>query len=137
MADVRSGAGAIGLMQLMPATAQETASKIGRPGLQSSTLLEPSNNIELGTAYLAAVLDRFRGSEVLTTAGYNAGPGRSRRWQPRARPLEADVWIDSVPFRETRKYLRGVLSYTVVYDYRLGRKPRDLLKWIGKIPTKG
>ena len=127
MRDARSHAGAMGLMQLMPATARRVAKgHLGkRKAPRNKALLKPGTNIELGSAYLKHLLDRLEGSPVLATAAYNAGPRRVDKWLPE-RDLEADVWIDLVPFNETRRYLRSVLSYMVIYDKRLGREPKRL-----------
>ena len=136
MSEARSGAGAKGLMQLMPGTAREVAAKVGRSAPTSASLANPDLNIELGTAYLSELSQRFGQSPVLASAAYNAGPGRAQRWRPRTGALPADLWVDSVPFRETRRYLRRVLSYAMIYDYRLGRQPRQLLKWMGTVPAR-
>ena len=135
MADIGSSAGALGLMQLMPRTGRAVAKSIGRPRPSRSALLDPDRNIELGTAYLSQLLKQFR-HPVLVTASYNAGGSRARRWQPRARALAADIWIDTVPFTETRGYLKRVLSYTMVYDYRLGKTQRRLSDWMRAIPPR-
>jgi len=127
MRDARSHAGAMGLMQLMPATARSVAKQqLGKkkaPG--RSALLQPDTNIQLGSAYLRHLLDRLENSPVLATAAYNAGPHRVSKWLP-TRDLEADIWVDLVPFNETRRYLRRVLAYMVIYDKRLGRQPKRL-----------
>lgn len=133
MQGVRSSAGALGLMQLMPGTARYVAKRLGRASPSRSALLTPGVNVELGTTYMADLMTRFSRSPVLASAAYNAGPARSRRWQPRNQSLDADVWIENVPFRETRGYLRRVLAYTVLYDYQRQVAPRNLLDWIGAI----
>ena len=119
MADVRSRAGAVGLMQLMPATGRSTAeqAKIRYRGL--STLLVPETNIALGTHYLGAMLGRFVDNRVLATAAYNAGPHRVKGWLPKRGRIEADRWVDSIPFRETRHYVRRVLASEAVFYWRL------------------
>ncbi|MCP3869136.1 MAG: transglycosylase SLT domain-containing protein [Gammaproteobacteria bacterium] len=123
--DARSSAGALGLMQLMPATARQVARQLKHPLPRKNKLLQPSTNIELGTAYLGEVLDQLDNNVVLATAAYNAGPHRVRRWLP-DETIPADVWVDTIPFKETRRYTRRVLSYSVIYDKRLGKKPRRL-----------
>ncbi len=127
MRDARSHAGAMGLMQLMPATARSVAKQqLGKKrSPNKKALLKPDTNIELGSAYLKHLLDRLENSPVLATAAYNAGPHRVDKWLP-PRDLEADIWVDLVPFNETRRYLRRVLSYMVIYDKRLGRQPKRL-----------
>jgi soluble lytic murein transglycosylase len=121
MDDARSHAGARGLMQLMPATARAVARKAyGRKPPRPWELYEADLNIGLGTAYLRMVLDQLGDHTVLATAAYNAGPHRVRSWLP-DQAQEADVWIELVPFRETRGYLTRVLAYQVIYEHRLGR----------------
>jgi soluble lytic murein transglycosylase len=122
MADARSGAGALGLMQLMPRTAQALAKNAPMPAKDRKRLLDPSVNIRLGAAYLRKVLDDLGQHPVLATAAYNAGPHRVRSWLPQSGPIPADIWVETVPFVETRAYVRRVLAYTVFYDQRLGKK---------------
>ena len=124
--DARSPAGAMGLMQLMPRTAKQTASKAG-VAYKQRDLYSAAKNIELGSFYITELLQRFNGNRVLATAAYNAGPHRVNRWlRDTANTLPADVWIESIPFRETRKYVQNVLAYAVIYGYRTGTTP-DLL----------
>jgi soluble lytic murein transglycosylase len=123
----RSSAGATGLMQLMPATARHVARKYyGEPAPDRADLIDPEANVRLGTTYLRSVLDDLYGNPVLATAAYNAGPGRVRQWMPSYRDVDADIWVELVPFRETQDYLRKVLSYAVFYEHRLGRKPTPI-----------
>ena len=119
MRDVRSGAGAIGLMQLMPATGRQTARELKTPYRGRDTLIDPVANIQLGTRYLANMFDRFDSHPALATAAYNAGPARVTRWLPGPQPLDARVWIETIPFNETRRYVRRVLSSDVIFDWRL------------------
>ena len=126
MPDVSSSAGAIGLMQLMPATGKETARQAGIRYRGRISLVDPATNIELGTRYLGGMLDRFGGNPVLASAAYNAGPHRVSRWLPEEGQLPADVWIDSIPFRETRRYVRRVLSSDTVFDWRFDGEHRRL-----------
>lgn len=128
MPDARSHAGASGLMQLMPTTAKRVARRLPEPiRVTPAALHEPALNITLGSAYLREVLDRLYDNRVLATAAYNAGPHRVRKWLP-ARPMAADLWIESLPYQETRRYLRRVLTYTAIYQSRLGRRPEHLLE---------
>jgi soluble lytic murein transglycosylase len=123
----RSSAGATGLMQLMPATATYVARKhFGEPPPDRADLTDPEANVRLGTTYLRSVLDDLYGNPVLATAAYNAGPGRVKQWMPSFRDIDADIWVELVPFRETQDYLRKVLSYAVFYEHRLGRKPTPI-----------
>jgi len=122
-----SPAGARGLMQLMPATAREVAKRLGRPRPGKRDLLQPATNIPLGTAYLSRVYKRFNRNPVLATAAYNAGPGRVKQWLPR-RTLDADIWVETIPFDETRNYVKRVMGYTIIYEKRLGKKPGSIVK---------
>jgi soluble lytic murein transglycosylase len=123
--DARSQAGAIGLMQLMPATAKEVASKTRKQPLKANDLFRPEINIELGTSYLNQIFNQLQQNPVLATAAYNAGPSRVKKWLPE-QPQATDVWIETVPFSETREYLKRVLAYTVIYNHRLGNNPEQL-----------
>ncbi len=123
MHDVRSRVGATGLMQLMPATARKVARRLPEQiRVSSNALRKPDLNITLGSAYLREVLDGLYDNRVLATAAYNAGPHRVQRWLPE-RPMAADLWVELVPYGETRKYLKRVLSYTAIYQARLGQRP--------------
>ncbi|PCC98650.1 transglycosylase SLT domain-containing protein [Halopseudomonas pelagia] len=120
MADARSHAGAMGLMQLMPATARETAQRYGINLSNPNDVLIPERNIALGTAYLSQLHNQFQGNRVLASAAYNAGPGRVRQWTRDMQPLPSDIWIETIPFDETRTYVQSVLSYAVIYGNKLG-----------------
>ncbi len=136
MDDARSHAGAMGLMQLMPATARSVARQIlKRKPPRRHELMEPDINIALGSAYLKQMKGELGDSAVLATAAYNAGPHRVVRWLP-DRTLPADVWIELVPFDETRGYLRRVLAYTVIYEKRMGRTPTRLHKRLHPVPPQ-
>lgn len=118
----RSSAGAMGLMQLMPYTARQTAKKSGIKH-RDSYLLDPEYNIKLGSRYLKEQLDKFNGNRILAAAAYNAGPHRVNRWiKENSLSLPFDVWIESIPFRETRGYVQNVLAFSVIYAYRLGQE---------------
>jgi soluble lytic murein transglycosylase len=124
--EVRSQAGATGLMQLMPATASQVAQKHhGERPPSVQQLTEPARNIRLGTTYLRTQYERLRDNPVLATAAYNAGPGRVRQWMP-AQETEADIWVEMIPFRETQDYVRRVMAYAVFYDHRLGTPSRPI-----------
>ncbi|WP_405230452.1 transglycosylase SLT domain-containing protein [Lentisalinibacter sediminis] len=125
MADIRSSAGAIGVMQLMPATGRGTAQRARLRWRGYATLIDPPANIQLGTRYLAEVYERFDANPVLATAAYNAGPHRVERWLPEARSLPADIWIETIPFAETRSYVKRVLTADSIFSWRLtGRELR-------------
>jgi soluble lytic murein transglycosylase len=130
-----SGSGAIGLMQLMPSTAREVAQSLGLPPPARSRLFEPRLNIALGSSYLAHMQRRFGGNPVLATAAYNAGPARVDRWLPE-HAIDADLWIATIPFRETRGYVRRVLAYRLIYDQRLGVPIKPLHDIMGRIGKK-
>ena len=127
--DARSGVGASGLMQVMPATAKWTAKKIGMD-YSSAMLQDKDANLRLGTAYLKLVLDDFAGSQPLAAAAYNAGPGRSRRWRD-GPTLEAAVWAENIPFGETRDYVKKVLSNAAFYEALLDGRSASLKKRLG------
>ncbi|MGC2854125.1 lytic transglycosylase domain-containing protein [Novispirillum sp. DQ9] len=123
-ATVRSSAGAIGLMQIMPATAKLVAKQVGVPHNPES-LDTPAYNVRLGSAYLEDLVRRFSGSYPLALAGYNAGPGRPARWvrefgDPRRGDLDMIDWIEMIPFAETRNYVQRVMESVQVYRVRLG-----------------
>ncbi len=120
IASTRSAAGAGGLMQLMPRTATWTANKLGIADYKPERVYEPDVNAALGTGYLKMVLDEFGGSQALATAAYNAGPHRARRWREGA-AIDAAAWVETIPFTETRDYVKRVLSNAVVYSQRLGQ----------------
>lgn len=123
--DARSQAGALGLMQLMPSTGRLTGRKLKMPIRGNQALLKIENNLRLGVSYLKEVLGRNNGNEVLATASYNAGPNRVSSWMPE-HPMDADIWVETIPYGETRDYVKNVMSYTTVYDYRLGSHPERL-----------
>ena len=116
---IASKAGAIGLMQVMPATASHTAQKNGIPYSGKWQLTEPDTNLEIGSQYLADRLNEF-GHLAYAAAAYNAGPARVRQWQAQFAGLPLDEWIAQIPFNETRDYVKRVLEYEKVYEYRLG-----------------
>jgi soluble lytic murein transglycosylase len=124
-AGARSGAGALGLLQLMPGTAKEVAKKAGLSYSQGKLTSDPGYNATLGAHYLSEQLGRFSGSYVLTFAGYNAGPRRAQEWadrygDPRGKSVEHVVdWIERIPFTETRSYVQRVMENYQVYKMRL------------------
>ncbi len=128
--DARSGVGASGLMQVMPATARWTAKKIGLEGFTADQINNRDTNIAIGTAYLKLALDDFAGSMPMAAAAYNAGPSRPRSW--RNGPLmEAAAWAENVPFSETRDYVKKVLSNTTMYAAILTGQPQSLKARLG------
>ncbi|MFG5410124.1 lytic transglycosylase domain-containing protein [Piscinibacter sakaiensis] len=131
--DARSHVGASGLMQLMPATARWTANKIGLP-YSADLINDRDTNLLLGTSYLKLVLDDQGGSQALGAAAYNAGPNRLKRWRDGPR-LETAVWVENIPFNETRDYVKKVLSNALYYAARLGHPEQPLRGRLG--PTVG
>lgn len=117
----RSSAGARGLMQLMPATAEQTARRKGLK-FNPQDLYNPEHNIMLGSTYFHSLLERFNNNRILAMAAYNAGPYRVSRWiSDPAKERPFDVWIETIPYRETRGYVQNVLSFSVIYGYRMGQ----------------
>jgi len=130
IADAKSPAGAAGLMQILPSTARWVAKKIGMKGFQPSRVSRPEVNAALGAFYLRHVLDGFHGNPVLAAAAYNAGPGRARRWCD-TKPLEGAIYIETIPFAETRQYVKKVMANTVYYAALFGGEPRSLKSRLG------
>jgi soluble lytic murein transglycosylase len=133
--EARSGVGASGLMQVMPATARWTAKKIGLTGFKPQHLTDRDTNIAIGTGYLKLVLDDFAGSMPLAAAAYNAGPSRPRAWrgQSGSPSMEAAIWAETIPFTETRDYVKKVLANTTIYAAMLSGKTQSLKAKLGKV----
>jgi len=131
----RSGAGAQGLMQIMPATAKWIANQMRLDKRAHARVNDPETNIRFGTFYLKSLLDKLDGSPVLATAGYNAGPGRARRWQANT-TLEGAIYTETIPFTETREYVKKVLANAMYYSRRLGLPEGSLKERLGTIPAK-
>ena len=133
MRDVRSSAGAIGVMQLMPATGRQTAREIQYPYAGRTTLTNSASNIRLGTVYLGKMYDRFDENRVLATAAYNAGPHRVKSWLPESGYLDARIWIENIPFKETREYVRRVLTDEAIFHWRLTGQRRRISSELPRI----
>lgn len=132
--NAKSGVGASGLMQIMPATAQMVAKKIGLGTLSRDQLNDLDTNILLGTNYLSMIYNQFDGSAVLATAGYNAGPGRPRAWRQTLQGgVEGAIFAETIPFQETRDYVKNVLSNTVYYAALFEGRPQSLKARLGYI----
>lgn len=132
--DTVSGAGALGLMQLMPSTAR-LMSRTFKIGLKNNkALFEEGTNIRLGSAYLADLAKRFKQHPVLMAGAYNAGPRQIKRWMNSFNGDDVDRFIETIPWQETRNYLKNVLAYYVVYQYMLQKKP-DLTAVVATIPS--
>lgn len=132
--NARSEVGAGGLMQLMPGTAQLVAKKIGLGPISRAQMNDINTNILLGTNYLSMIYNQFDNSAVLATAGYNAGPGRPNKWrQDLNAPVEGAVFAETIPFTETRDYVKNVLSNTVYYAALFEGRPQSLKARLGYI----
>ena len=119
MPDARSPSGALGVMQLLPATARQVAKQLGVRYAHSGSLTQPALNIQLGTHYLGQMLRKFANNRIVASAAYNAGPNRVSRWLNPALPF--DVWIESIPIEETRLYVQNVLMFASIYSRKLAR----------------
>ncbi len=120
--NARSATGARGLMQIMPATGRQIAGELNERWQTESGLFNPDINIRYGTYYFKQLLNQFDGHFALATAAYNAGPNRVSKWLSIDRSLPTDLWIETIPFKETRKYVSSVLAYTIIYQQRLQGK---------------
>ena len=124
--DARSPVGARGLMQLMPATAKLVTKRARLPASYAGQLNDPKINIQLGSYHLAWLIERFNGQRPLAIAAYNAGEHRVDRWIKNKAQMPTDVWIETIPFRETRNYVKNVLAFTYVYNQLLNTPTRVL-----------
>jgi len=132
--EARSSAGAAGLMQVMPHTARFVAAKIGMRGYRPKNVTEVKTNIAMGTGYMKIVLEQL-GHPVLASAAYNAGPNRARRWRD-ARPLEGAIYAETIPYAETREYVKRVMANSVFYAALLNEKPTPIKARLGVIPAR-
>ena len=135
----RSPVGALGLMQLMPATARHTAQRMGLPFSRDRLTDDPDYNVRLGQAYLRELLDQFGGSYILALAAYNAGPSRAKSWislygDPRDPSVDPINWIERIPFSETRNYVQRILESLVVYRDGNSEEPT---RWALQLPPAG
>lgn len=121
-----SGAGALGLVQLTPDTARAVAKRAGLARPTRDDLFDPAVNLSLGARYLAEMQARFQGRLIYTLAAYNAGPEKALEWTP-VRTVDADVWIENIPFNETRGYVQRALSNLAMIEWRRTGKTADLL----------
>ena len=128
----QSSVGAQGLMQVMPATAREIAGKIG---MSSSELYTMDGNIRMGTWYMADAKRRLQNNEVMATAGYNAGPGRARNWQASS-PLEGAIYAETIPFTETRDYVKKVMTNATYYASLFNKPQTSLKQRMGTVPGR-
>jgi soluble lytic murein transglycosylase len=134
MTEARSSVGAIGLMQLMPTTAKWAAKQVGVKDYSANRVSDVGINLSVGSFYLKHVLDDL-GHPVLATAAYNAGPGRARRWRATV-PLEGAIYAESIPFNETRDYVKKVMLNKWYYGHRIHGKSASLSELMGVVPAK-
>jgi soluble lytic murein transglycosylase len=118
--EARSSADARGLMQLLPSTGAAVAKRHNITWNGVATLNQPRTNISLGVAYLAEMLQRHDGRPFLATAAYNAGPTPVARWRAPRAPVEPDLWVETIPYKETRDYVARIMAFAVIYDWRFG-----------------
>jgi len=136
VSDIVSAAGAVGLMQLMPPTARWVARQTGRASSTPPKLEDPDLNIELGAHYLRYVLDKLGGLPALAAAAYNAGPGRAQAWRAPV-PLEGAIYVETIPFNETRDYAKKVLANAMFYQAQLGLRYVALKDRLGVVAPRG
>jgi soluble lytic murein transglycosylase len=130
----KSNVGAAGLMQVMPATAKWVANKAGWRDYHNGMIHDIDTNISLGTHYMKYTVDQFNGQEVMATAAYNAGPSRAKKWMG-ATALEGAIYAETIPFTETRNYVKKVMANAHLYAKQLGLEPIPLKKRLGTIPA--
>jgi soluble lytic murein transglycosylase len=136
VADIVSSAGAVGLMQLMPPTAQWVAKQLKRSDFRPSQISDVAINTEFGAYYFRYWYDRLERLPALAAAAYNAGPGRAQAWRVGA-PLEGAVWVETIPFNETRDYVKKVLANAMIYARALDQTFVPLTARLGTVPPRG
>jgi soluble lytic murein transglycosylase len=134
--NARSSAGAKGLMQLMPATAKWVAKQIKFADYHPSRVTEMNTNVTLGTNYMKMVLTSLDNHPVLASAAYNAGPGRARKWRAE-HALEGAIYAETIPFTETRDYVKKVMSNAIYYNTLFDGRPQSLKASLGTIRARG
>jgi soluble lytic murein transglycosylase len=134
-AEASSSVGARGLMQIMPATGKWIASKMALSDYRPSQLVDITVNTLFGAYYLRTVLDQLSGSEPMAAAAYNAGPGRARAWRSDVQ-LEGAIYAETIPFNETRDYVKKVLANAVWYAHLSGSGTTSIKQRLGIIPSK-
>ncbi len=120
--DAESSVGARGLMQIMPKTGMQIAYELKEKWQSDQSLFNPDVNIKYGAFYYKKLLKQFHGHFALAVAAYNAGPGRVAKWLPNSESMPADIWVETIPYKETRKYVSSVLSYAIIYQQLINRK---------------
>lgn len=136
MHQAKSGVGAAGLMQIMPATAKWVAKRLGINGYSHHLIHDLNTNVGIGTHYIRYTYELMGGQAVMATAAYNAGPSRARRWQAQE-PMDATIYIETIPFSETRNYVQKVMANAQMYAPQLGRSILSLKSRLGVIPGTG
>jgi soluble lytic murein transglycosylase len=131
-ADAVSSAGARGLLQLLPETARSTARAWKQPLPTTQDLLNPRVNVPLGAAQLRMLHDRFNGQTPVALAGYNAGPNAAARWLP-PEAIDADIWVENIPYNETRTYVQRVLWHSLVFAWLRTGEPQRTETWVTRI----
>ena len=135
--DIVSSAGAVGLMQLMPGTARWVAKQLARSDFNAASIAQVDLNTQFGAFYFKYWHDRLDRMPALAAAAYNAGPTRAQAWRPTAAPLEGAIWVETIPFNETRDYVKKVLANAVLYAQTLGRPYVPLSTRLGTITPRG
>jgi soluble lytic murein transglycosylase len=130
-----SSAGAVGLMQLMPGTAKWVAKQVGRSDYRPASIAETELNTQFGAFYFKYWFERLDRMPALAAAAYNAGPGRAQAWRPLA-PLEGAIWVETIPFNETRDYVKKVLTNSILYAHAFNTTPEPLLTRLGFVAPR-
>jgi soluble lytic murein transglycosylase len=134
--DAMSSAGARGLLQMLPETARRTARAWSRARPAADDLFKPEINVPLGAAHLRELIDRFRGQTIVALAGYNAGPRAAARWLP-PQSIEPDVWVENIPYNETRNYVQRILWHSVVFGWLRTGEPQKADAWLARVAPLG
>ena len=125
-------AGARGLLQMLPETARRTASTWKRPRPKADDLFNPQLNVPLGAAHLSTLVDKFDGQILVALAGYNAGARAAARWLP-ASSIEPDIWVENIPYNETRNYVQRILWHSVVFAWLRTGEPQKTDAWLARV----
>jgi peptidoglycan lytic transglycosylase len=133
--DIVSSAGAVGLMQLMPGTARWVAKQMARNDYQPAQIGNTDLNTQFGAYYFKYWLERLDKMPALAAAAYNAGPGRAQAWRPAA-PLEGAIWVETIPFNETRDYVKKVLANAMIYNQSFGGASTSLTSLLGVVAPR-
>lgn len=134
--DIVSSAGAVGLMQLMPGTARWVAKQLNRADYRPAQIGEAELNTQFGAYYFKYWFERLDRMPALAAAAYNAGPGRAQQWRPAA-PLEGAIWVETIPFNETRDYVKKVLANAMIYGQAFNNAPKPLSTQLGMVAPRG